>query len=1041
MMDFSGVQNGGNQTQATLGNLARTLDAVLDPAYLLDQEANLLYVNPAACKAHGWDMHTLLAKKVYEFDAILDSNSWNDAWRRAIELGEARFETVHLDAANRQYPVEITASPYQHENELMVLAISRDISARRQAEAALLREQQRAQQYLDIAEVSMVALDRSGLITMINPKACKVLGYSESALLGENWFNRIIPDDARDQAKKMFHSLMAGEGVNFQFVESMVVTSRGDRRQMQWHNSLLKDATGKIDGLLSSGTDVTDAHANRQRIIDSEMQLNAIFSNSQVGIMLLTGYRNLARCNQRMADIAGFESPEQMLGINMRQLHISEKNFQDFGERYYENLREQKVLHVEYPLLRHDGRVVWCLLSGKALDPATPPDLSKGVIWVVDDIDHIKQTERELREQRDLFSGGPTMVFQWRPQEGWPVEFCSANVSNILGYEIEQLISGEIPFASLIHPDDLPRIGGEVTHYLESGTDVFEQDYRLRHVDGHYLYFYDFTRVQRDDNGRERMIYGYLLDITERKLAELELLESSQRYTDVVNSTLDGFWVVDLNGIIHEVNEAYCLQSGYAREEIVNHHVSGFDEIDDPAKVQDRIAMIRQQGSMIFETNHRRKDGSTWPVEVAVSFSQVQEGRFFAFIRDLSDRIEAEKERLRLEREVQQSHKMEALGQLSGGVAHEFNNMLAIIHGHLGLLSAEISKTADPKLTTYVENIKQAGQRAMELTRQMLTFSRPGERKPEIIDLESSVADAISMSKASLPSSIRINFNVEPSLPVICLDVLELQQIMTNLLINARDAMDGKGEVSVDVVSYTGQKDYCTFCHSVISGQWIEIRVSDTGHGISRENLSRLFEPFFTTKAVGKGTGLGLAVVQAILERNRGHILVDSEPGKGTSLRLLFPPAVATVSKPEPVPQQVKSEKSFAGRILVVDDEPLITLYLTEMLSPSGHEVTATNNSMEALKLLESHDCQFDILITDQTMPVMFGTELVQQAKRLCPGLKCILCTGHSEIVDRFSAPEFGIDYFLEKPTDPDELDSCIQRILEESGRSEAQPQ
>jgi len=739
----------------------------------------------------------------------------------------------------------------------------------------------------------------------------QMLGYGDDELGSslDEWSSRIHPDD-------LATTLSARQD----YLEGRVAAYRHEHRVQHKNGQYIwildrgvivsRDQRGNALRVIGTHTDVTESRDIRQRIVESEMQLNAIFQNSQVGIMVLTGYRRLARCNQRMADIAGFASAQEMIGISMRELHVSDQYFAKFGERYYENLRLNNMLHIEYPLRRQDGKAVWCSFSGKAVDTATPPNLNKGVIWVVDDIEHMKQTERELREQRDLFSGGPTMVFQWRPEQGWPVEFCSANVSELLGYDASDLLDGSISFASLIHPDDLQRIGEEVSHFIETGIDTFEQDYRLRHAHGHYLYLYDYTRLQRDESGQVRLIYGYLLDITDRKLAEAE--------------------------------------------------------------------------------------------------------------------------KLRLEREIQQSRKMEALGQLSGGVAHEFNNMLAIMHGHLALLSSELKNHPDAKLLAYVNNIEEAGRRATQLTRQMLAYSRPTERKPERIALNPSIRQAIGLSEASLPSSISIEFVEAEDLPDIRLDTLELQQIMTNLLINARDAMEGKGHLRVATRYAKPDKALCQVCQSVIDSEWVQVCVTDNGHGIARGNLERLFEPFFTTKEVGKGTGLGLSVVQALVERNGGHILLDSEPGRGTTFRLLFPPVTGQRDAMAIAPAAEQSTGERTGRILIVDDEPLLTMYLSEMLSPAGHEVTTTNNSREALQILQSQRCKFDILITDQTMPGILGTELVGQAKTCCDGLLAILCTGHSEIVDAGNAQKFGIDCFLHKPVDPDELDRCIQKLLEQ---------
>ncbi len=1197
---------------------ARFLDLLVDPAYLLDAQARLYYVNPAACRAHGWPREVLLKKRVFDFDPTVERENWHRIWQQTVENAGGTFESVHLTADGKSYPVEITASPIRHQGRLFVFSFARNISERQQAQAALCRQREQARRYLDIAGTMLVALDAEARITRANKKACQVLGYrNEEQLLGRHWFSTVIPVSEREAVVGIFRQLMSGDVAPVEHHTNRVLTRRGETRLVQWHNSVLPDETGRVHGVLSSGediteqqaakrllerqaalnnlltavsrdlfsaepqaldeaigralgqfgdhcrldsafrlcfdreaerfrethtwvarspggdagagyfllddtaalpdwlehmrndrpvviadaelsgeaegaelrllrerairalvavpvigpsglnscigfgkmteprdwgdeeirilrllgdlvslvlrnrqslqrlqtseyrwkfalegsgqgvwdwnartnrvyysplwkrmlgyqeneigpdleewsrrvhpddlpgtmasiqahlegndpiyrsehrirhrdgeyrwvldrgmvvardadgaalrvigthTDVTEQHENRRRLMESTAQLEAIFTNSQVGIMLLTGYRIMARCNQRLADITGYPSPERMLGMSMRQLHLSEENFTDFGRRYYDNLRERQMLHIEYQLRRKDGRAIWCLLSGKALDAAQPPDLDKGVIWVVDDISHIKQTERELREQRDLFSGGPTMVFQWQPGEGWPVDFCSANVQDILGFAPARLMGGDIQFASLVHPHDLPVISEEVAGYLASGKDNFEQEYRLRHADGRYLTFYDYTHLQRDDRGGVSSIYGYLLDITQQR--------------------------------------------------------------------------------------------------------------------------DTERERLRMERELQQTRKMEALGQLTGGVAHEFNNMLAIILGHAGLLRSRLGGQADPRIEGYLNHIDQAGSRAKALIRQMLSFSRPQENRPERIALEPAIHEMIILARGSLPSSIEISYRPVSGLPDVLLDMGELQQLLTNLLINARDAMDGKGHVEVGLQRYQGLDGECLHCHTRIRGQWVQLSVADDGQGIAREHLARLFEPFFSTKEVGKGTGLGLSVVLGIMERNGGHILVDSEPGAGALFRLLFPPLGPPEDVQPPVPEPEHGVPSLSGRVLVVDDEPALTAYLRELLRGRGLDVTVSNDSREALGLLTASDKSFDLLITDQTMPGLLGTELSARARGRRPQLKTLLCTGHSEQVDAGLAAAQGIDRFMLKPVDADELLRVVQELL-----------
>ncbi len=896
--------------------------------------------------------------------------------------------------------------------------------------------------------------------------------------------------------------------------------------------------------------------AQQQKLIDSERQLEAIFANSQVGIMLLTGYRLLARTNARMAEILGYDSPQHMLGMSMREIHLSERNFIDFGEQFYNNLSKGKLLHIEYPLRRKDGSAVWCMASGKALDSAAPPDLDKGVLWVVDDISHIKQTEQALREQHELFNSGPIVVFRWLPDAQWSVVSCSANVQDVLGYSVEDLIQGRQPFAPLVHPDDLSRVAGEVSHYLENGVDSFDQEYRLRHAHGHYLDFYDHTQIQRGDEGEVRLIYGYLMDVSQRKLdesrlraidtrrkalldisldgivilnkehgvveanrrasemlgyphdefvklhtwdweanltkqdilqnypdlsqveaqfetrhrckdgriidveisasgkeidgeamvitlvrdisqrkrAERALVEAETRFSAAIASSPDGFWQVSMDGRLQYVNDAYCEYSGYSRDELIGMPVSQLDIEDDPDTVRQRIGGVIETGSMRFETRHRRKDGSIWHVEVSGSYNPRQADMLFVFLRNIDGRKQAERERLRMESELQQTRKMEALGQLTGGVAHEFNNMLAIMTGHLALLKKDLSARVDAKQQTYINNIETAGQRARSMIQQMLAFSRPGEASAQRIVIKPAVNEALALARSSIPSSVNIEFDAESGLPDVMMDPVELQQVLTNLLINARDAMHGKGDIQVTLKRFdNGDGDHrCVYCHALIRGKWVELSVADSGTGIAPDALVRVFEPFYSTKAVGKGTGLGLSVVQGIVGRAGGHILVESEPGQGTRFRLFFPPAdesrddVTMLEMDAPVRRKSKRRLNM----LVVDDEELLTFYFEELLVDEGHQVSTSNDPVKALDVLSANAQAFDVLITDQTMPGLLGTELAQQARQINPGLKIILCTGDSALVEKGATAHDYLDHIQAKPVDPEELFAVIDELM-----------
>ncbi len=656
-----------------------------------------------------------------------------------------------------------------------------------------------------------------------------------------------------------------------------------------------------------------------------------------------------------------------------------------------------------------------------------------GVLGIARDISEARRSEAAIREMDrrrkallDASLDGIAIIDQNHRVIEANARFCA-----MLGYDADEILTLHTwDFEANFSEAQIRRAFADLTKVDAR----FESRYRRK--DGS-----EFD-VEVSANGRsvqgEPVVITITRDTSERKLAERTIIEANQQFQSVLSSTTDGFWQVDAEGRLAEVNAAYCRYSGYAREDLLGMPVTALEADAEGPTLRRWTEQVVAHGSAVFESRHRRKDGSVWPVEISISYSPAPGGRFFAFVRNTEDRKAAEQERLRMERELQQTRKMEALGQLTGGVAHEFNNMLAIILGHAGLLRTRLGVAPDPRLTGYLDHIDEAGARARDLIRQMLAFSRPQENLPERIALPLAVQNAITLARASLPSSIAIDFRFGAGLPDVRLDTGELQQLLTNLLINARDAMDGKGRVEVGVDLYRDGAEECRHCHSRIEGEWVQLSVADNGTGIAGADLGRIFEPFFTTKTVGKGTGLGLAVVLGIMDRNEGHILVDSAPGVGTRFRLLFPPLARDDAAAARPAGSVRTDPAIVGRVLVVDDEPALTDYLQELLRTRGLEVVVSNDSRAALTLPLNQGRGFDLLITDQTMPGLLGTELVRRLKARLPALKVILCTGHSEQIDPGNAGAWGVDAYLHKPVDPAALWKAIEKLITARGGTTA---
>jgi len=394
-----------------------------------------------------------------------------------------------------------------------------------------------------------------------------------------------------------------------------------------------------------------------------------------------------------------------------------------------------------------------------------------------------------------------------------------------------------------------------------------------------------------------------------------------------------------------------------------------------------------------------------------------------------------------LQRQLQQTQKMEAIGQLTGGIAHDFNNVLASIMGYTGLMKRTVSKYDDPTTSGYISQINRAGERARDLVQQLLAFSRGDVGGLQISDPAELAKDSMDMLSSLIPSSIDVNLEVNENTinRYIEVDPGQFNQSLMNLVINAKDAiLDQKGTIDVRLEYLSDVNGICDSCHINFSGQFVLLSVTDTGVGINQDNLRRIFDPFFTTKGIGKGSGMGLSMLHGIVHGSGGHVMVKTSDGKlmdsGTTIQVFFPIAEANKVMEEVADYQLddfQSSSQFKGKkILIIDDEPLITSCLTEVLRYEDFEIIAFNNPNDGLDYYLAHSEEISLIITDQTMPGLTGLALSKKILDLGHDVPIILCTGYSEMALDVSDIETGIDIIMNKPFKDKVLLKNINNLL-----------
>ena len=602
-------------------------------------------------------------------------------------------------------------------------------------------------------------------------------------------------------------------------------------------------------------------------------------------------------------------------------------------------------------------------------------------------------------------------------QEG-SILYANRNACDSLGYSQAELLNMSIfDIDSVIDREMWPHAWQTL---CDDGSVTFEGQHRRK--DGTFFPV-EVTATLIEFEG---CCYSLALikDITEQK----RVYESLRTAQFVFDKAPLGIFLIRDGGDITNVNDHACLYLGYSREELCQMNVLEFDRGYSPQEI-DEIWLRQQQlqGIDAFETIHRRKDGTDIPVEVSgilLEFDNVPYS--VSFVKDISERKEAEKQRIKMEAQMREAQKMESLGTLAGGIAHDFNNILGAILGYAEL--SQLICPADSNLRDYITHINKAGHRAKELVQQILLFSRQGSSEKRLVDVSRVVDEALKLIKASLPANIEIFASIPQNLAPVFANEIHIHQIVMNLCTNAYHAMKSAGGMlNVGLTTVTIQNYDAKSFPEMNPGDYLKLYISDTGCGIPPDLINRIFDPYFTTKPTGEGTGLGLSTIHGIVKDHGGEIKVYSEVGIGTTFHVFLPTADATV---ETAVEKVELLPTGSGCILFVDDEKSLIDLGRDLLTRLGYQVETRASGIDAIEAFRVDPQKFDLVISDMTMPKMTGDEMVRQIRAIRPDIPIILCSGFSERIHSQATDTIGISAVLMKPVIYADLAHTVHRVL-----------
>ena len=623
-------------------------------------------------------------------------------------------------------------------------------------------------------------------------------------------------------------------------------------------------------------------------------------------------------------------------------------------------------------------------------------------------------------------TGSQSGLWDWDIQKDDAV--LDKRCADLLGYTLDELTPANLElFKKLVHRDDREHIIDIMGKIMSGEIITLDDEIRMMRKDGKPLHMLLRGRVvEHDKKGAPARLIGTVTNITSLKDAESALRESEERYRSIFRNNHAVMLIIDPdNGYIVDVNAAAAEFYGWSEEELKSMNISEINILP-PEEIKSKMNEVFRHGMDHLFFKHKTADRSVKNVEVytgKVTFGGKH--LLYSIVHDITPRVMAQKEKELLEKQLRHSQKLETIGTLAGGIAHDFNNILVPIIGYAEIAKHALKDASDP-VRGYLQSILQAGTRAKELVRQLLAFSKQTEHEKRPVNMSALVKESIGLLRSIIPTTIDIEIRLCPDCRIVMGDPVQIQQIIINLCTNAYHAMEENGGLLLVEVKRAVFADNADVMLPGLDPmkEYIVLRVKDNGAGMDDATLERIFEPFFTTKSVDKGSGMGLAVVHGIVKSHGGAVHVESEKGRGSEFKVFFPAeeGAADLYEPEAVMEMLPG----TGRVLLVDDDSDITAMLKDFLEQTGYTVTVFNDGSSACETFREDPDSYDFVITDLTMPGVTGLMLTSSCKELNPNLHVILMTGYVEKISSADMLNAGVDTFVMKPIDLNELSRIL---------------
>jgi two-component system cell cycle sensor histidine kinase/response regulator CckA len=775
---------------------------------------------------------------------------------------------------------------------------------------------------------------------------------------------------------------------------------------------------GKLAGAVVTFHDITERKRSEIALRESEMRQRAVFEAAPDALITMDHEGNVIEFNPAAVRILGF-SREEVLGKPLADLIVPPelRDRHRRGLARYLATGEGTILgrRLELPALRKDGEVISAELTITRGNVEGPPIFT----GFLRDITELKRAEKEIRRSEERFRrlfDSNTIGIAIADISGGILETNDAYL-DMLGYTREEHLAGKFRWDDLTPPEHRGRDQVAVEQLQLTGVARPWEKELIRKDGSRVPVLIGVAMLQASEGS----CIAYIVDLSQQRQSSEALRRSEERYRLLFHINPQPMWVFDEKTFAFlAVNEAACRHYGYSEDEFLGMTIREIRPAEEVSALLGRLADDEKTNQDAGIRRHRTKEGNVIEVEIT-SHPLLFDGREAQLV--LAADMTA---RRQLELQLRQSQKMEAVGQLAGGVAHDFNNLLTVILGYSDLLATEVGEKSP--LMESIDEIRKSGERAASLTRQLLAFSRRQVLEPKVLEVNALVSNLEKMLHRLIGEDMNLVTLLDPAVGRVYADAGQIEQVILNLAVNSRDAMPKGGRLTIETSNVDLDDAYAREHVSVRPGRYVMLAVTDTGTGMSAETKSHMFEPFFTTKGQGKGTGLGLATVYGIVKQSGGYIWVYSELDRGTTFKVYLPRVDA---KPEVrAATPVKSSIRGTETILLVEDDQAVRALTRRLLEEKGYKVLEASGSQAAIAIAESAEQPIDLLLTDVVMPEMGGSDLASRLVTLRPGIKVLYMSGYTDdAVVRHGLVAEGAT-FLQKPFTPERLAQKVSETL-----------